>query len=191
MSGDMSRPTEPIESRRYRLLLAQMREEFEERNGSDYGWKTEAAKRLGISQPFVTYLSAGEREASLESVKKASQLLRLRPEFFTDSSLKAPHYRDFIGPRDSEPGEPLPQITAYLAELEADGSPAHPDDARELLAIRVSVGAHLLTRSAVRMMHDEAAARRRAEKPAPLSKGKAAMEGFVLPAEVQAKRQVK
>jgi transcriptional regulator with XRE-family HTH domain len=124
-------------------------------------------RKTGYGGEFIGRLAAGKNGPSSDTIERFSKAFGVDLAWFAE---------------DLEIGEsgdkPSPQIIAYLAELDADGSPAHPDDARELLGVRISSGAHLLSRGAIRMLHDEASARRRTIKSEPLAKGKAALEGF-------------
>jgi transcriptional regulator with XRE-family HTH domain len=88
-----------VDARRYRSLVLQMRDEY----GGRHGWKTQVAKRLGVTQPFITFIASGEREAGIDSIALARDRLGLRPEFFSDASLgDSPNYKDFVG---RDPGD--------------------------------------------------------------------------------------
>lgn len=78
---------------RYRWLVEQIRDEL----GAAHGWKTEAARRLGVSDAYVGYIEAGERTARSKAISSAQKKLGLDFRYFHDPDLgERPAYQDHI-----------------------------------------------------------------------------------------------
>lgn len=85
---------------RFRLLLQQLREEADGERG---GWQQQVADQLGISQGMVSKIARGERDPGLPTIEKAKKRLKIHHDFFNDSRLKDPHYRDYPADRPRHP----------------------------------------------------------------------------------------
>lgn len=111
MPSRMAKGGGSLSAERYRLLVQQIRDEL----GGEYGWKEEAAARLGVTGAFVGQVESGKRNAGGTSIEKARERLRIHQDFFYEPSLgPAPHYRDHIVSRQSKPSQEEP---AYWAEF--------------------------------------------------------------------------
>ena len=130
--------TGSLAKERYLLLLQQVQEEV------GYGWQSEAARKLGVTQALISQMASGSRSPGLNAIDRAQARLRLDPSFFYDAELENPHYRNFIGRRpvtkdaqrrllDIDPDSPARRVTEELIALEGDRmSMAHADELRAI-----------------------------------------------------------
>lgn len=153
-----------LAARRYQALIHQLRDEL----GGGRGWKTEVARRLGTTQPWITYIDAGERAPGRETISDACARLGLKPDFFFDASLgDEPSYRDHLATRTDrdDARSPYLAVEEYLSdEAAAERPPVSPEHARELRAIRYSGE---VTVGMVSALHRELIARDRGKAIAP------------------------
>jgi transcriptional regulator with XRE-family HTH domain len=98
-----------IAGRRLRLIVDQLGEEL----GHRTGWKTVAAKRMGISPSTITNILTERRGASLKTIADVASTMGVDIRYFSVASLEGhEHYTDWLG------GSPL-----------ANGTPIHDDEA--------------------------------------------------------------
>lgn len=110
-----SAKVDSLAAKRYRLLVQQIRDEL----GAEYGWKEEAASRLGVTGAFVGMVEAGTRAAGGTSIEKARQRLKIHHDFFYDASLgTTPHYRDHIMVRPAPTSGPAEEPPFWLEFIE-------------------------------------------------------------------------
>lgn len=136
---------EHLGARRYLVMLEQMRaEHVEAHGGSERGWKTAAARRLGISDVMVGYIVGdGEttKPAGGTTIVAAMTRIGLDPRFFYDPRLgDAPKYTDHVRWK-SDPDAKMPAawdefLTLHGARLELE--PEEIAWLREVRAHRVT-----------------------------------------------------
>lgn len=81
-----------LAEKRFRLLVEQLRQEI----GEEWGWHTEAARRLGISSSVLSHVLAERRGVGLTTVSRVVTHMGLKEAFFFDESLSEPDYRKFL-----------------------------------------------------------------------------------------------
>lgn len=110
---------------RYLLLIAQMRAEHASANGgSEWGWQTAVAKRLKITQSYLSKLAAAEgdeRSLGLEPLEHAIRKVGISPLFFFSAFPTQPRYRDFVGPRKLPPPMGYAAFAKFIDEAPALG----------------------------------------------------------------------
>ncbi|UJR81454.1 Hypothetical protein I5071_35130 [Sandaracinus amylolyticus] len=97
----MPRPApDLLPGQRLRLLLDQLRVEWDERHGDSPGFQRDAAKKTGMSESQVSKLVKGERAGGdLKTLFDVIRTMKIRPDFFFDEALSEPHYRQFVKSR--------------------------------------------------------------------------------------------
>ena len=97
-------------SKRYLALIEQLADE----SGRAWGWKSKVAKRLGVTQPFVSLVINGDRGVGREAIEKAVESLSVDPSFFFGD--KPGHYPRFV--RRTGASSIRPELAAYRATWE-------------------------------------------------------------------------
>lgn len=122
-------------ARRYAALVEQLADEL----GRKWGWQTAVAKRLGITQVYVSQIHNGERTGvGASAIEKAVRRIPLDPSYFYGPHHGTPHYSTFV------PGSRAVDTPAYPALLEflagPEGRGITPDEEAFLRGYRASHG---------------------------------------------------
>lgn len=96
---------------RYRMLLRTFEADAAGERG---GWQREAADALGISQAMVSKIAQGDREPALKAISEAIRRLHIDPDYFFDTALPDPVWRDFV--RGAPRTERVPEFWAEFME---------------------------------------------------------------------------
>lgn len=131
----MAEPT--IRQLRFRKLLRIFHD-----NGAGLSQQA-IADKLGISQTLVAQVLLENKQGGEESIAKAKKALDLHEDWFSAEEIGTFTWKDFVGATplretrvdlDSDVG--TRGVEAYLAELDADGTPATREHAKELRGAR-------------------------------------------------------
>lgn len=111
---------------RYRLMCQQLVAEPEANQKA-------IAKRLGISQPYLSKLADPDFKGSigLGLVELAIEGFGISPQFFFDPRLTTPHFRAYAGPR-SLPKVNYPALDRFLQQLQLEEDDVPPPTPEEL-----------------------------------------------------------
>lgn len=109
-----------VVAERVRLLIGQMRKELP----NDYGWQTQVARKLGVSQPTVSRITSPSdpKDPDIATLETIVTKRRITPEFFFAPLPDGAHYTDFLRPKLVKPPDPPPELLRFLERVREVGA---------------------------------------------------------------------
>jgi transcriptional regulator with XRE-family HTH domain len=121
-------------ARRYAALVWQLADEM----GQKYGWRSRVARKLGVSQPYISQIANGDRTGiGIKAIESAIKKLPLERDYFYGEHAGTPHYSGFVPSRVATAAA-YPALDEFLAT--AEGKAITEDELEFLRSYRASHG---------------------------------------------------